>query len=251
MKSILLALQFLSIIPVKFSRVSEKEIANAMIYFPLAGLLLGLILTGENYFLLFLNFPQLTISIILVVSLVALTGGMHLDGLSDTADAFLSGRPKEEILKIMRDPHLGVMGILGLISVILLKIGLLYSVAGSIKTSALLLMCVLSRWSAVFAMFLFPYARNEGKAKAFIQGMNLKIFILSTIIALVCAFMIWQLKGLFIITIVATSAYITGKFINNKIGGITGDTLGAINELTEVIILFSICVIERNGLCII
>jgi len=251
MKSFLLALQFLTIIPVKIKYFDDKKLSQSMIYFPFVGLLLGLVLAGIGYLLCALNFQRFPIEIILIVSLIILTGGIHLDGLADTFDAFSSRKTEEEMLKIMRDSHIGVMGVLSLACIILLKIAFLYSISAPLKTVSLLLMCTLSRWSLVLAMFLFPYARNEGKAKAFIQGMNLKIFILSTIIALVCAFMIWQLKGLFIITIAAASAYITGKFINNKIGGITGDTLGAINELTEVIILFSICVIERNGLCII
>lgn len=247
----LLALQFLTVLPVKIANVKEKRLANALIYFPLAGLLLGLILAGIDNLLNILHFAPLAVNTILVVALASLTGGLHLDGLADTIDAFLSRKNKEEMLKIMRDAHIGAMGVISLICIILLKIALLNSVGISLKTVTLLLMCTLSRWSLVWAIYLFPCARQDGKAKVFIQGINSRIFIFSTIIASGCALMIWQLKGLFIIVIVATGIYAIGKFINNKIGGITGDTLGAINELSEVIILFSICVIERSSLCII
>lgn len=248
MVSFLLALQFLTIIPVKIKHINEKQMSESMVYFPFVGVLLGLILAVSDKLLYFLNLGTFATNTILVILLVVLTAGIHLDGLADTADAFLSRKSKDDMLKIMRDSHIGVMGVLSLISIILLKISFLSSISISLKTVSLVLMCILSRWVLVFAMFLFPYARQEGKAKIFIQGMNFKIFILATIIALICVVTIWKIKGLIILGIIAISAYIIGRFINNKIGGITGDTLGAINELTEVIVLFSICILERINL---
>lgn len=241
MKSFLLALQFLTIVPLKIKDVNEKKIAGAMVFFPLVGLILGLALAGINALLFILNFPPLAVNIILVVALVAITGGMHMDGLSDTIDAFLSGKPRDEMLAIMRDSHIGVMGVLSIASVMLLKVGLLISVAAPLKTTALILACVLSRWSSVLAMFLFPYARKDGKARIFIEGMNLKIFALSSITVLVFAFAIWRAKGLVTLLIAAGCAYLIGKFSSRKIGGITGDTLGAAIELTEIITLFAVC----------
>ncbi len=241
-KRFLLALQFLTIIPLKFQFVKEKEIQESVIYFPLVGLFLGLILTAVGYSLSFINFTPILLNVILVILIIILTGGLHLDGLADTFDAFLSRKNKEEMLKIMQDSRIGTMGVLAIISIVLLKIALFYSINTPLKPQVLLLMCVLSRWSLVWAMFLFNYARREGKAKVFIQGMNLKIFILSTVIALACALTIWQIKGLVIMIIVALAAYLTGKSVSDKIGGITGDTLGAMSELTEIVILLSIYV---------
>jgi len=91
-------------------------------------------------------------------------------------------------------------------------------------------------------MFLFPYARSEGKARVFLEGMNAKIFFFSTIIAFICAWGIWQIKGLVIFLCIAGCTYLAGKFSTRKIGGITGDTLGANIELMEVISLFFVCV---------
>lgn len=251
MKNFLLALQFLTIIPVRVKNIKEGNLPNSAIYFPLVGLILGLVLTGVNKVFLILNFNQFIIDILLVISLILLTGGLHLDGLADTFDALFSRKTKDEMLEIMRDSHIGVMGVLTLISAILLKFAFLSSVSIPLKITSLLLMCTLSRWSLVLTMFLFPYARQEGKAKVFMKGMNLKIFVFSTIIALVFASAIWKIKGVFIFIIVAMSSYAAGKFINNKIGGITGDTLGATNELIEVIILFNISILERINLWII
>lgn len=248
MTNFLLALQFLTIIPVKIKNADENKMSWSLVYFPVVGLLLGLILTGINNSLLFLKFEQFISNIILIVSLIILTGGLHLDGLADTFDAFLSGRTKDEMLKIMRDSHIGVMGVLSLICILFLKIAFLSSISTPLKIITLLLMCTLSRWSLVLSMFLFPYARQEGKAKIFMQGINLKIFSLATIINVVIVILMWQLKGLLIFGITAISAFIIGKFISDKINGLTGDTLGTINELIEVIVLFSICIIEGMGL---
>ncbi|TAM37875.1 adenosylcobinamide-GDP ribazoletransferase [bacterium] len=241
--SFLSALQFLTVIPVKLKEAGEQRMADSMAYFPFVGLLLGVFLAGVNALFYFLNFPSLATNVITVVVLIIITGALHLDGLSDTADAFLSGKPKEEMLVVMRDSRTGVMGVLSLISVILLKISLLFSINVSLQPSALMLMCVLSRWSAVAAIFFFPYARQEGKAGVFIKGMNLKIFIFSAIAAVLCAAVAWQIRGLIILFIITGFSYALGKFSTKKIGGITGDTLGAGIELAEIITLLSVFIL--------
>ncbi|MDD5156260.1 MAG: adenosylcobinamide-GDP ribazoletransferase [Candidatus Omnitrophica bacterium] len=241
MASFLLALQFLTIIPVKIKKAGEQEIAASMAYFPLIGLLIGVFLAGVNALLYNLNFSSLASNVILVVALVVITAGLHLDGLADAADAFLSRKNQEEMLRIMHDSHIGVMGVLSLISIILLKISLLSSLNIASKIPALLLACMLSRWSAVWAMFLFPYARREGKAGVFMRGMNLKILIICTIVAIVCAALIWGTRGLVALLIISACTYAIGKFSVSKIGGITGDTLGATIELTEIVTLLVIC----------
>jgi len=245
MKNFLIALQFLTIIPLRIKHVEREDMSKSVVYFPLVGLLLGLILTGADRFLYFLNFEQFFINISLVVFLIALTGGLHLDGLADTVDAFLSRKNKEDMLKIMRDSRIGAMGVLGIISIVLLKISFLSSISVSSKTTALLLMCILSRWALVLSMFLFPYARQEGKAKIFIHGTNLKVFAFSAIVTLFCVILFCKPQNLVIIAVIMPITFIIGRFITNRIGGITGDTLGASNELIEVVTLFSICVLER------
>lgn len=243
--SFLSALQFLTRIPVKIKEAGEKRMAGSMVYFPLVGLFLGLILIGINALLSFLNFPSLSANVITVVVLIFITGGLHLDGLSDTADAFLSGKPKEQMLEIMRDSRTGVMGVLSLISVILLKIILLFSINSSLEPNALMLMCSLSRWTAVSTIFFFPYARQEGKAGVFAKGMNSKIFILSSIVVVLCASIAWQIRGLIILLIVTGFSYTAGRFSTKRIEGITGDTLGAGIEIAEVIILLSVFILGK------
>lgn len=244
MTSFLLAFQFLTIIPLKIKEISEQRTADSLIYFPLVGLFLGLFLLGVNSLLAYLDFPYLASNIILVVSLIIITGGIHLDGLCDTADAFLSGKSKEEMLNLMRDPCAGTMGVLSLICIILLKIGLLSAINIPLRPNVLILICVLSRWSMVFSAFNFVYARKEGKAKAYMQKVNPGIFFQATAITLVVTFFCLYFKGLFILVIVAGITYLINRIISNKIGGLTGDTIGATSEINETLTLFFYLIIQ-------
>ncbi len=251
MKLLLLALQFLTSIPVKIKFIKEGDFAKSLVYFPFVGLILGIFLASANNLMIIFCFDEFVLSVIAVVLLIIFTAGLHLDGLADTFDALLSGKPKDKMLEIMRDSHIGVMGVLSLICILLLKISLLYSISAPLKATALILMCVLSRWCMAFSMFLFPYARKEGKAEAFMRGINIKIVILSVVSALTCVFAVWGVKSFFIFGVVSLCSYLTAKAISNKIGGITGDSIGAINELTEIVVLLVICVMERAGIWII
>lgn len=243
MTPFLLAVQFLTIIPLKIRNVGDKQLAWSMVYFPVAGLLLGMVLAGINYGLGMLGMNPLSSVMILVVSLIALTGGIHLDGLADTLDAFLSRKNKEEMLAIMRDSHAGVMGVLGIVSAVLLKIALLFSFRNSLLPLALILSCLVSRWALAYSIFLFPYARKEGKAGVYFSGMTPKIFTLCTIITLACLLIFSGLSGLIIIIICAAGIYLFGRFSCRKIGGLTGDVLGAINEIAEILVLFSMFIL--------
>lgn len=252
MKYFLSALQFLTIIPVRIKQVDGKIIAGSLSYFPLVGLLLGLILTGTDRLLLFLGFEQLPINVILIVLLIVLTGGIHLDGLADTADAFLSRKNKEEMLRIMRDSRIGTMGVLSLVGIIFLKIALLSSIDIPMKYASLVSMCVLSRWGLVFSMFLFPYGRTEGKAKDFIRGANLKTFIFSSLTTLLGVVIFLGMRGIWLGLTTAVLVYTIGRFVTSRLdGGITGDTLGFTGELVETILLFIMCIIGKMGTWII
>ena len=158
MTSLLLAIQFLTVIPLKIRDVNERKLADALIYFPLAGLLIGLILAGLSTALFSLHFYEFTVAVVLVVALAAITGGMHLDGLSDTFDALAGGKDKEKRLEIMRDSHAGAMGVISIVCVLLLKAALIFSLRPQDYLPALILMCILSRWSMVEASSQTGYA---------------------------------------------------------------------------------------------
>lgn len=246
MRKFLLALQFLTIIPVGTkARLDKNKLSSSTAYFPVVGLLLGLILAGVNNLLSLIQLEQFLANVILVILLIILTGGLHLDGLADTFDALLSRKSKSQMLEIMRDSHIGTMGALSLICIILIKLSLFSSLEAAVKNTSLILMGVLSRYSLVFSMFVFSYAREEGKARVFMEGMNPRIFFSATLISLICSILLMKWAGLAVFIMAVTFTFLVGRFIAGKIGGMTGDTLGAINELAEVFVLINILILSR------
>ncbi|OGX38729.1 MAG: hypothetical protein A3D87_03610 [Omnitrophica WOR_2 bacterium RIFCSPHIGHO2_02_FULL_50_17] len=126
-----------------------------------------------------------------------------------------------------------------------MKLALLSSLGSDGKGPALILMCVLGRYSFAWNLEFFPYAREDGKAKVFFDGMNNKIFFTATLISLIFAVALSGAWGAFIFLMTVVFVVLAGKFIARKIGGMTGDTLGAVGELTEVFTLFTILILNR------
>lgn len=247
MRSFLFALQFLTIFPAGTKLVADSgRLRSSTLYFPIVGLILGLILAAINNLLSLMPIALLLKNAVLVILLIVLTAGLHLDGLTDTFDALLSRKDRPEMLEIMRDAHIGTMGVLSLICTVLLKISLLCSLNQEVIGLSLILMCALGRYSLVLALFLFPYIRKEGKAKIFAKWIDFKIFSLATGISLLCGLIFLGLKGLITFVVVVLFTFFAGRFITRKIGGMTGDTLGAIDELTEVFVLLNIFILTRG-----
>ena len=241
MKEFLLALQFLTIFPVSLKSVKENALARSMIYFPLVGAILGWSVGWLNNIFSSWGFNHLAISVIIFAVLTVFTGGLHLDGLSDTFDGLGCRDDKEKILSVMRDPSTGAFGVVAVVFTLLLKVSFFYSISLISKSAVLILMCATSRYAMVLMAGLFPYARAEGKAKAFIDGVNLKIMILSGMITVSIAFLMFRWTGLLILAIALFVSYCFARFTAKKINGITGDVLGAVNELSEIVVL---------GLCV-
>ncbi|MFH1692353.1 MAG: adenosylcobinamide-GDP ribazoletransferase [Candidatus Omnitrophota bacterium] len=248
MKEFLTALQFLTIIPIKISKMDDNKLARSMIYYPIVGCLLGLILCAITLITSRIGCSSIAEAIIIIISLIILTGGIHLDGLADTADAFLSRTSKEKMLLIMRDSHIGTMGVLSLLSALLLKIAFLSTLSPALKIPAILLMCILSRWSLVFSTYIFPYARKEGKARAFKEKIHFKIYLLATLFTLGAAIEFGRFYGLIAFSAIGLNAYVFGYFFKRHLGGITGDTLGAVSEISEIIVLLCFCLLGRSAL---
>src|ERR671922_2859676 len=132
-----LALRFLTIVPWPRSEVRRPEdLGASMAFYPVVGALLGSGLLGV-YLAGSAAFPDGVLRPALVVLLVILTGGLHLDGLADVCDGFYAGRTKADVLRIMKDPHLGTMAVVGIISVLLMKAMLLSSLPAALVCSAL------------------------------------------------------------------------------------------------------------------
>ncbi len=246
-KEISSALGFLSIFPSGRSAAGEA-LSRAAEFFPFAGLCIGVFLFLLDRLFFLLGLPALLSAALLVCALAFVTGGMHLDGLADTADGFFSGKDKDGMLAVMRDPHTGSMGTIALAGAMIMKTAMLASLNGHSRPAALVLMCVLSRWSAVPAMALFPYARREGKAGVFIASLRRRALYSASLQALLFSLLLRGAEGALFFAGVFCLTFIAGRFSLRKIGGITGDTLGANIETSELFVLFTLCMAESRPL---
>ena len=241
------ALRFLTIIPLPGRReASSEELGRSIVYFPLVGVIIGLILVGLNWLLGLLLSSALT-NVLLVVSLVAVSGALHLDGLVDTCDGLAGGKTVEERWRVMDDSRAGGFGIIGVCCLLLVKYVALNNVPASWLMPTLVLMPMLSRWAMVYALFAYPYAKPSGLGKVFKQGASRLRFIVATLIALVAAVILAQLSGFVIMLAIWVIALAVATYLKGKFGGLTGDTYGAINEVAEVCILILVCLLAHSG----
>jgi adenosylcobinamide-GDP ribazoletransferase len=241
-KQILWLIQFLTTIPLKLTISMEPEdFGRSLAYAPLIGLLLGGILAASFYILRFL-FPIMISSLFLCIIYVFLTGGLHLDGLGDTADGLFSHRPKERILEIMKDSRVGTNAVLAVIFVILSYIFLIMQ----IPTKALgliVLMPVIGRMALPLAAGLEKYARQNGLGLHFINFCGPKEIIIGLTITSAISFLILGIKGLLIVLSIGILISFITKLLAAKIDGITGDILGAVCELAQLFYLVLIYLI--------
>lgn len=237
MKNFLIALQFLTILPVRIKKdILEADYGKSLLYFPLVGVIIGGILAFLSYVFSFL--PPMAAASLLLAASALITGGMHLDGLADTCDGFYAGKTKEKTLEVMRDSRAGVMGVIGVTSLLICKFALFYSIAFNSLWKALFLMAVWGRVAQVLSCALSEYARENGKAKFFIGHATKKTALISVLFAAILSFMFMQFMGILAsVTIIALVLFFV-NYVKKRIGGMTGDTIGAISEVIEVITLF-------------
>ena len=245
MKNFLRALSFLTILPVgRYALPEEKNLARSMAFFPLVGLVIGLILSLGNY-LFSLLFPR-TLALWLTIGLlVFLTRGLHLDGFADTLDGLATGGPKEKILEVMRDSRIGAFGVIGLILLIGGKYLALNQISDSSVPYSLILMAVMGRQSMVLVCCRSVYARPDGGlAKPFSENFNPREMIISLASTCVIAFILQEWKGLLLFVAICLFSLGYRFFFIKKLGGITGDVLGAVNELSELLCLYLLIILS-------
>ncbi|ENX22408.1 cobalamin 5'-phosphate synthase [Acinetobacter vivianii] len=233
-----IALQFLTVLPIELKNMpSAKQNSQALLFYPVVGLLIGLMLFA--FALILAKLPILFSAALILVLWIWLTGGLHLDGLADTADAWVGGYgDPERTLKIMKDPACGPIGVLSLIAVCLLKFVALYVLLEQKLEAFLIVLPMLGRSVPLFLFLTTRYVRAQGLASSMLENMpRLAIWMVFVItIALLCMFKWKGLVALFSFLIIIF--YLRGLFIK-RIGGITGDTVGAAIELSETGLMLS------------
>jgi adenosylcobinamide-GDP ribazoletransferase len=198
-------------------------------------LFIGIIVAAVDYFIGFI-LPSFPASVITVIAMTGVSGGLHMDGLADTADGFFSSRPREIILEIMRDSRTGVMGVIAVVFVILLKVSLLMSLSLPFRFGIITLMPLAGRCSLVMMMTALSYVRSEGGlATAFSKGKTWLSVVFSGVFLVVAGWIAAHWIGIAACISSIFVAALFSVYCFRKIGGYTGDTLGAICEITEII----------------
>ena len=235
-RPLLTAIQFLTVIPFPKSFTGgEKELEKCMPFFPVVGLLIGIIIAAFDH-VVGLIFPPLPASVMTVIAMTAISGGLHMDGLADTADGFFSARPRERVLEIMRDSRTGVMGVLAVVFVIVLKVSVLISLFPPLRPGIIVLMPLAGRCSFVVMMTALPYVRREGGlATAFGAGKSWLNVLWASAFLLAAGWLAGHWMGLAASFSALLMAAMFSVYCFRKIGGYTGDTLGAGCEITEII----------------
>lgn len=236
---LLIALQFLTKLPVNLPRIpTPQENAVSALYYPLVGFIIGVILWTVA---VYLSIGIVAKSVLLTVFWLWLTGGLHLDGLADTVDGFVGGYgDKERTLDIMKDPHIGAMGVMAIVGAILLKFAFIIEIL-TIKNleilDILILSPILGRVMILWLLLSTPYIRKNGLGSTLSAYLPKKLAITMLILSLFMVVVLPMKMAIIVLIGFFVLGFYLTLWFKKRIGGITGDTIGASVEITEIAIL--------------
>ncbi len=256
MRRFLLAFQFLTIFPVgKIENMSERDVGGSSVFFPAVGAVQGT-LTALWAATCLKIFPVELANGLVILVTVIINGGLHLDGLADTFDAIASRKDRKKKLEIMKDSSIGPFGVTAIVITILLKYTSLNALHSFPDRNtyylSLLLMPVFSRWTMVAAIFHARSARQEGLGQMFIVHTGIKELTGATAYLLISIGAALVFSNKFLNAPFQIAAFMPGlpllyvfcaiavRFSNRNFGGMTGDTFGAVSEISEILFLLSV-----------
>lgn len=234
MKELFAALGFLTVLPLPADwSGNERNLARSPVWFPLVGTMIGgavaLVDLGLRLFL-----PPTVVSAFSVLMMLAASGGLHMDGLADTADGFFSSRGRERMLEIMRDSRSGPMGVMAICGLLLLKTVTLAAVPKPLRISTLILMPLAGRTALTVSLTALPYARTTGGLAGVFSTGGIQA-LLAAAVLMAGGWLLQNNAGLVAAMAALAGTLLLAAYSKKKIGGFTGDTLGATCELTELI----------------
>lgn len=231
MRRLVLAIQFLTRLPTPRVRdFRQEDLSRSAVYYPLVGAIIGVLLALPLYG--FADRPWLA-GVLTLLVWVWVTGALHLDGLGDVADAFgASHRDPQRFLEVLKDPHMGVFGVVTLVMQLLLKFVLLTELAVSPLWYGIVLVPVWARWGTLWWSRRLPSLHGAGMAERFSWQLSLRsMWLWAVLLAVITAIVAWPLLvALLLVPLVAL-------YWRRRLGGISGDCLGASVEVTETMLL--------------
>ncbi|KAF0219351.1 MAG: adenosylcobinamide-GDP [Geobacteraceae bacterium] len=242
MRLYFIALQFLTIIPFPFTvRCEEEDLGRSMAVFPLVGLTLGALLAGADY-LIAPWLPRGVADLLLIIALSAVTGALHLDGLADVCDGLAARGGRERFLEVMKDSRTGAVGVVGLVLGLLLKYQALVHIPLEYKREALLFFPMAARFSQVQLTVGARRARTDGLGSVFIGGAGVSQFIAAYAVTLTAAYLFLGLRGIWCAIILYLFTWLLKSWFHKRLGGVTGDVIGCVSELNEMLCLLVLLV---------
>lgn len=247
LRTFLFAWQFLTAIPLSRSTHDAKpeELAASMSWFPFVGCLLGAVLVTADLFLGKVFSAQVT-SMVLMLLLIVLTRGLHQDGLADMVDGLAGGRTAQARLAIMKDAHIGAIGATGLFIALGLRYAGLNAMPASEHIALLIGMPVVGRWAMVVGTFHVTSGRSEegGLAQPFLAHLSWQHLSLATVTAgMVLALLLGPWAALCCLLIGTILIRLSTVWFQHMFGGVTGDLLGATNEVAEILFIVIVPVV--------
>ncbi|WP_057916982.1 adenosylcobinamide-GDP ribazoletransferase [Lysobacter antibioticus] len=242
MRALLAAIGFLTRVPVP-ARVFDDPRAQSrsLAWYPAAGLLIGALLCALAWALQ--TRPPLLSAALLLAAWVVLTGALHLDGLADSADAWVGGlaatpeQTRERTLTIMKDPRSGPVGVVAVVLVLLLKFAALASLPAPAWV-ALLIAPVLARAALTLAFLSLPYVRSGGLGQRLVEAPRTACIVALVLSAGFCAVGGW--RGAVALAVAALVFACWRRICLRRLQGMTGDTCGALTELIEAAVLVAL-----------
>ncbi len=236
--------QFLTTIPLPLDLgAKEEDYGKGLVFAPVVGLLLGCLLAGAFFLLNAVFSVRLAAALIVAVYLV-LTGGLHIDGLGDTFDGVMSHRSREKILEIMKDSRVGTNAVIAIFAVLMLDWLAISETDPSNYASVLLLFPVAGRIGSVTCAAVSRYARSGGGlGKSFIDYCGKTELAAGLILSALIFFAVTGAMGLIYVIIPILTALMFTAWFGRKIGGATGDVLGAVCELNQMLFLLFACAV--------
>lgn len=232
-----LALQFLTRFPVSaMAAVDDRDLGRSLLYYPLVGLLIGLLLAATAWALA--DAPALLRAALVLTVWVAITGALHLDGLADSADAWVGGHgDRAKTLRIMKDPNCGPMGVVALVMVLLVKFAALHALTTASDWMALVLAPLLARTSTPLLFLTTPYVRPNGLGAVLAEHLPRRAATIVVTLTFVVVPLAAGSHEFWLLAAAGMVFLLLRALMLRRIHGTTGDTAGAMVELIETTVL--------------
>ena len=247
MKSLILAIQFLTRVPININiETKEDSFADSVLWFPVVGLIIGAF-NSLIYWLFSMMLPGVLPIVCTVLANVCITGALHVDGLADTCDGIFSARKKEKMLEIMKDSRIGTNGAIAVVFDILTRIAILFSISPDKVIWLIFSAPIASRTLLPLLMKLSVYARAEGgMGELFLGKQNWSRTLIAFAGGMLIVWLSLNFIGLASFAMSMLVIILYRSYIYSKIQGMTGDTIGAGNEIAEIVFLLAAVIIWRQ-----